>query len=333
VENFITQALRGFSIKCRGATKEKSYYVCNTDKGLKILQKAEGSPDNILFQHKIKETLFENGFKNIDRFALSQSGAPYVAVDNEIYTAADRAPAQKDTDFSDAVEFARITSSVAEMHYILKKASLERTNIMMYVNGGKNADEMYNKYMSELKYYKKIVSRKSRMSDFDVLFIKNYDFYAGALADWHEIIKSPGYANVIAGGYAECYVCHNLLKEETVVKSNDEIYITNFSECGVSHYINDFSSIIKRHIKNASPAYVPLGEIIRVYSAANPLSADEIQALRADLIFPDKFLKICSMYYSKKRSWIPAAFVERVESVTSGRERQLQYINEFYSGF
>ena len=336
MESLNTQVPRGFSLKCRSIKKEKSYFICSSDKGLNAIKKVSSSREDITIWHSVKETLYINGFKNIDRFIISEDGSPYVVVDGETYVATDYfSSTHRDSDFGNRVDFSKIVSSVSEIHGILKKATLENEELFSGapILFNESVENIYNKNTSDLKGYKKNLSRQSRLSDFDVMFLKNYDFFTQSLEKWHDVARNSDYHSVIDEGIFNNYICHNLLKEETVLKSPDgELFVTNFSECGKAHFVNDLSSIIKRHVKCAASCEVlPLKAVLEIYNEKNSLSHEELIALCALLIFPDKFLKLCAKYYERKRTWIPAAFIGRIAEISNIRENMALYTNEFFN--
>ena len=328
MENFAVQALRGFSLKCKNVSKEKSYFVCGTDKGLKMLQKVTVSCEKINFAHQVKEMLFNNGFTAVDRFVVSQNdGRPFVLLDDGVYTVVDYIPKNySETNFGDNAEFSGIIRAVAEMHSILKK-SFKTAENSSQSNKPFEIDSIYQKHFGDLKAYKKTALRQARLSEYDVLFLKNCDFYLELLSSWHSAANGEEFTGVMDDASEKHYISHNLLKEETVLKKPDgDFFILNFSECDFSHYVHDTASLIKRYIKNLPVENIPLDDVIGEYCSVNPLNSGEINALKTILLFPDNFLKNCAIYYSKKRTWIPAAFLTRMEVITQNREKQTKYM-------
>lgn len=327
MEDAVVQVLRDFGLKCIRVEKERAFYVCRTDKGIKILKKVNWSIENILFQNHVKELLHVNGFTDIDRFNLSVHGLPYVDIDNgDTYILTDYING-REANFSSRAQFKEIVKKVAEMHFICKdmdykKPPVENEVLPVYI---------YEKNVSDLKKYKRFIHKQGRFSDFDIMLLKYYDFYMDSLDTWYEIAKKDRYGNLMEEARKRQFVCHNLLKEGNIfVGDKNRIYITNFSEITVDHYMKELSALIKRYMKYEPKEAVPLEEVISIYDSQNPIGKDELSLLKAFLIFPDKFLKICEKYYAKKRTWIPGTFVSRMELITGDSSFQYRYLSEFF---
>jgi len=331
MEGSVYQAVRGFGLKCRGVVKEKSFHICDTDAGLITVQKITGSRDDVLFRHAVKERLCECGFGNTDRYLLSAEGLPYAVADDGAYTSTVCfSRGGKEADFG--ADILDVVKAVAEMQKAVKQCS---GRIYDSFHSGRNIDAMpaageYGRVVSRLSGYKKMVAKQPGLSDFDVLFLKCCDFYRGMLDMWHETAQTAGYGDMLREG--EKLLCHGSLQEDTVVIKDGPVYITGFAECGFSHPLCDLAAVIKRHIKRPGAEYVPLGEILAAYCEINPLTSAEFAILRGLLLFPDRFIKICQRHYAKRRTWIPAAFMTRMEEVAADKERRLEYIESYFSG-
>lgn len=326
MEDVIVGVLRDFGLKCIHIEKGKAFYACRTNTGMKSLKKVNYNIESILFQNHVKELLYLNGFTNIDRFYLSQQGLPYVISGGGTYILTDCLNA-KPASFAAASQFKEIVKSIAEMHFICRDIDYKKPVAASLVL----PEEIYEKNIGDLQKYKKLIHKQSSFSDFDVTFFKHYDFYTQALKDWYETAKKDSYVNLLEEARNRQFVCHNLLKEENVLIDNqNKIYITNFSEISIDHFMKELSALIKRYIKCAPEEIVPLEEIISIYDSQNPVGREELALLKAFLIFPDKFLKICATYYAKKRTWIPGTFVSRMESITSNSGFEHKYLSEFF---
>ena len=337
------QILHGFSLKSQKITKEKSYYICNTDKGLKTVCKTELPPEAILFSHAVKEGLYGDGFINTDRFVLAaETGLPYLIYENETYIATDyfKLPESR---FSDNNEFLRIISAVSKMHNIVKNAVWTRNLPDRTLRDPEDfyfdetPDIAYNKSISYMKSYKKAALKSKPFSDFDVQFIKNADYILESLQIWHKYAVSDTYSRNLTEAAQNKLISHNYLREETVLINNsDNIngeYITDFTNCSTRTYLYDLASVIKRYDKNLPEDPLPLSLILSEYDKNCRLSDSDLTVLFALLIYPDKFMNICGKYYSQKRTWIPATFGVRIEKLAAGREKYREFLKEAFANY
>jgi len=302
-----------FGLKYKNITRERAFYMCVTDKGLKAVKKAT-SADVVILMNIIKTRLEENGILT-NKFCVSNSGLPYVVMGNDIYTVSDYI-SQNSADFSDPKQFCEVIRIVAQMHSVCQNVNVANDFLkkaQQRIESFSPQDVFYANQKA-LKSYKKLVMKKSRISDFDMVLLNNYEKFMTALENWFAAAKLGGVQLEIDALHNR-QICHNLLKEENILFVNNKIYLTGFSEASVAHRVNDLAALIKRYIKARPQEVVELDEVLNVYNTIIPLDADEKTYFKSLLLFPDKFFEICGSYYSKKRAFTPRTFETRMEAL------------------
>ena len=329
MEELSTQVVRGFGLKPRNIAKHKLFYICNTDRGPITIRRlrADSTPAQmqaaVLFQHKVKETLYARGFCALDRFFLSMDREPFVLHEGQLYVATAYAP-QREVNFASGPEFGQAVAQVGRMHRLSRSMD---AGPCPYASDPISAEESYQKNLQALISLKKRVSRYRQLSDFDVLFLRHYEDTLAYLGLWRDYMKQSQCDQRVQNAIAQGMVCHQLLKEEFLIFRNGELTITNFSECAYGYPAQDLASLIRRHFKAAPDNPLDIRSILTTYSAANPLEPGDLEALYAILLFPDKFIKICTQYYTKKRTWIPGTFQVRMDADLGNKDRFRQYIS------
>ncbi len=321
MENLSELVLMQFQIKARRINKEKSHYVLNTDKGRKIVKKTFDPISHILFQHEIKEHLYNRDFVNIDRFNLSAEGKPFVQLGETVYVMTDLLE-YDEIDFSLNEDMLKATQTLAKFHTASENIEFEG-NIFYETE---NTVKSFKKGLTELVIIKKGISSQKKLSDFDVLFLKNYEYYLQQASDSINLLEKTNSSKLEQLAKNKNLVCHNSLKEENILKA-DSIYITNFSQASICHSIFDFCKLIQRYIKNMPLEYLPFSQILEQYNKYKPISSEEMEILIPILKYPQKYIKICSRHYSKKRNWTPSAIANQMETVIKNRTALEQYIN------
>ncbi len=320
MEELNTEVLRGFGIRPRKIFKEKNYYICLSAEGAKQIYMNRCSTEQVEFQHYVKELLASCGFEYTDRYYLSLTGEPYVCCGGDVFTMTDPFNSP-DGDFSDAENFLEIVSSVAGFHFILKETDFDSSAC-----GVKRLNDSYQNDSNNLFRLKKMLTGKNRLSDFDVLLRKNLDSFSELTNKSYILLDKAEYNVSLRRAAGRGGICHNALKEENIKYVNENHCIINFSECGFGYYCDDLAYIIKRYYAAADGRKLPVTDITEAYRAVNPLTEQDISALYALLLYPDKFLKIVSQYNLKKRSWVPGTYIARLNSAIEAREGFLKYI-------
>ena len=314
VEDLNINVIKGFGIKHRYITKERATYVCHTDAGKKIIRRVNLEPKHILFQHEVKRHLYKNGFQNLDMYITSLQNRPYFEWNNERYVMTEPISG-KSVDFQKKDDFRKVIIGVANFHKISDNTPLaENSNI--YKND--NLKEVFERKIHDLANIKKKLRKTKNLSDFDVIFIKNYDYYMNLMIHAKELLENSAYEHLTSEAKLKNSICHNFLKEENLFfDAKGELILSNFSEASIDSCIIDLAELIKRYVKVLPEDHLNLNEILELYTSVHSLNSAELQALQPLLLFPNKFLKICSQYYSKKRSWVPSALNSRMQVLIS----------------
>lgn len=310
MDTFVQNVAAAFGLVNRSVTREKFGLLCNTDKGLVMLQKVQGTPaniENILFGHEIKEYLVANGFEGIDRFFVSQQQLPYHKTGADVFTAA-RAIRADNADFTDKTQFLDVVANIGKMHKIL-------AGMTFPAQPKKRAEPPpAQKALGALAVYRKKLMKAGKFSDFDMMFLKGYEKFVPHILQ-----------NDILGH--DKYICHNLLKEENIYMQDARTPIfTNFATAGYGHYLSDLVYVVKRYLKANPNGDLPLETIAQTYTTNHPATCFDTKQLKALLQYPDKFVKITKEYYSKKRSFAPKAYLTRMQECLSRGEVLEDYL-------
>ena len=319
MESSISSAALGFGLKYTKIYRDKFGYICATDNGPVRIQRPEKSRGysgfntaDIYFKHEIKELLHKNGLA-VGRFLVSSQGTPYFKIGSDCFVAT-LASNGSNADFTNDEDFLAVVADVAKMHKILQNFDISSSK-----NQAAKTNTAAAKNISTMAQLKRKLLKSGKFSDFDMLFLKGCE---------QLLPHAEKYANIpteylTKGGY----ICHNLLKEENIYKTEDgQMLITNFSETGPGHYLFDLAYLIKRRIKSGAIEIMPLEKIIETYKKHHNAKNFDISIFIAILMFPEKFSKISIDYYSKKRTFAPKTYLKRMEECFKANEELLKYI-------
>ena len=328
MEDLNMQILLEFEVKPRRIVKEKSYYICHTDKGIRLVRKSFDTCEHIMFQYRVKEHLaqFDQADnKNIrtDRYYCSAAGKPYVSFEDNIYVMTDMFPYQE-SDLGKIEEIEKIIEATAIFHIYARNVKMDDANKYF---GENDLVGRYKKNVAELNSIKKKIGIQKRMSDFDVLFIKNFHYYMNDLQKAIEILEKTNLQSYINKARARGQVCHNLLKEENIFYHNELLYILGFSHAALDYNLYDVCNVIQRHVKDMPQKPHSIHRLLELYHQSNPIQAEEVEILYALLKYPHKFIKICNQYYSRKRTWTPSVLNNRIQHLIAGQKAYADFID------
>jgi CotS family spore coat protein len=295
--------------------KERSAYVISVFGKLKLIRKTSCSTEHIRFQHFIKEKLYDSGFYNINRYYDSINGEPYVSRNKYNYVMTDYL-GKKNIDFKDNLSFKRFIVMVSRMHSLLK------TSNMKPVSESHKTNRTLDVYKRELEYLERIRSRvilKKRLSDFDIIFLKNYEYYTDKIKKSIAGLEASDFYELREKAVSSGSIVHNYLKEEYIYNCQDELVITNFSNSSYDIQLLDLTDLILRYVKKSKGDMLSLKDIMELYSSYIDFGDKEEKILFYLLNLPVKFINICKLFYKKNRTFTPVAITKKIDNIVQSR--------------
>jgi len=312
--------LQAFGLSSRGIKKEKGQYLCNSENGLVKVHITNQKPESILMQHKIKEFLVDS-FPETDRFILTKDEQPYISIGREMYIATAYPSPQTETNLENEDNIIGALLALAKLHlasrsmppFGLPEAPLLTDN--------------YSKKLIDLTHASKLARRGSRMSDFDVAFIKHVPRASQTINKALDHLEKTNYLSLHSLAASQHSLCHNALKEENLPVVNGSTYIINFAYATIDIQLCDLAAFIRRYAQRSSRA-IPITCMLETYAKINPLPNNAIDIIYPQLIFPWAFAKLATQYYSKKRNWTPNGLINSMESVLDEWDAYDEYVDK-----
>ena len=317
----IAAIAKAFDFDYKTISREKYGILCHGASGYKKILRynlKDMPPEDITFVHKAKETLYESGFKNIDRFLISD-GLPYIIKADDVFLVTDLI-SLNEANFNNPAEFLDIVKNLAQMHSLWINMGIAKG--IDYPNNFENS-----RALTRVRGYRNKVMKGGHFSDFDMLFIEGEKSLTPYIEQYTAL--SDDFGLLFQTAREQGQVCHNLLKEENIINTGDGHYFTNFMRARPYPCIYDLVYIIKRYLRALQQpvaASLTLDEIAEAYSKSNPHFEYNKELLCAMLLYPDKFIKISDQYYSKKRGFVPIAYMQRLKDIISTKDMVLQFV-------
>jgi len=292
--------------------KEKGYFVIKdkTRSGKKMIRRTKDTSEQISARHQILEHCHKAGYPWLDKYYLSNNGQPYVSHDGDNYIMTDLLN-YPETDFADQQGFLKLVEALARWHSCARGIKLGSA-----LNKGRPPAPLSESFTSQEEFLtslRKRVSKQSKWSDFDVLFLKNFAEYKNRMQKAQNLLNSTNYLTRWQKAAKQSHICHGGLKEDTMLVFEDKFYLTKFDQASIGYQLNDLCDLIRRREKGHGKQDCSL--ILEAYSNVLPLEADEELIAEAMLLYPFAFIKIVKEYYQKKRSWTPVAMTNKMLEV------------------
>ena len=289
--------------------KTKYYYTVRCQRGELRLIPTLLSEEKLKELYRIKEALFRGGLKACDRFILSPSGD--ISAEGEegryIMTEAVRG---RSLELENASAVRQVFTTLGAIHGILRGMECERTDIL----------SDYKKGASRLKGIKKQLGCSKRLNDFDLDFIKNY-------IDFYEPAKSA-IDNLEGLSFSVTCPVHGAVKEDNILVGKNVIF-TDWEMFRPGHFMEDVAQLTGRYIRKyafKNKDFLSLDEILSCYSLKNPLSDRDIAILYALLMYPKRFIALCTKHYSGPHRFAPGGVRNKFRECIEQRDFVMDYV-------
>jgi len=298
------------------ARKERGSYICRT-KQSRIIRTSE--PLQVIEQrYNLLEQLAAAGFTYTDRIFLSTQNTPCITLGREAYVMV-RNIIGNEPNLNSKKDVIMALESIAKFHKTGRNIPTKPTPVSPLF-------DTWKKNTVTLEQSLKQVHRTTRLSDFDVLFLKNVSRFTELANAAQDALQKTNYVQLQAEAINQNHICHNLLKEENLPIMDGVCHITRLTEPTRDLQLTDLANFIRRYARR-SEREMPIGQLIEIYDRVNPLPSTAEEIIRAQLIYPSPFIKTVSQYYTKKRGWTPIVLMSRMTDVLEEQPFYDNYIS------
>ena len=297
----IYSAVYDFGICPKNIVRCKYFYIVHTEKGVYSICKARVSTNRIMEIYRVKEQLWNKGFRALDRYLPAKNSLPYVEKGGEIYILSPFKGANE-LDFLNNAQVIKVIETIGSMQYALSRIECQPTVRAASVSKPHPLDEM-EKGFKTMKKCRKIIANTKTLKEWDMTVLKVYDKYYDKAEKAIEKLKKST--------LEKCFI-HNRLKEGNILFNYGRISIIDWDYMTEGSPLWDLAFFINRYKrKNAFYAhkkglnYLNMEDILHAYSKNNYMTDNQIDDLRAVIDYPRQFIAVIAEIYRKNRKFIP----------------------------
>lgn len=319
---------RQFDIKIESIKPNKGVYQLKTNKGIRCLKKISYGTQKLLFVYGAKEHLYNNGFKNIDRYYLNTEGKAYALVNEDIYTLSEWIDG-RECDFYNDDDLVLATKALANFH-IASKGYEPSENSKLKSDLGRWPHLMEKRIKSFDKMKEMVRKKKNHKSDFDLNYIKSMEYYKNLGKNALSILNDSNYYNLCKDTEEEKSFCHHDFTYHNIILGDDNsVSIIDFDYCKRELRTFDLANFMIKVLKRREWDFDIAKAIIENYNKVSPLRDDEYKVLYAFLIFPQRYWRICNRYYYNEVNWIQNTFNKKMDELISEQENFEVFMKKF----
>ncbi|MEG0318309.1 MAG: hypothetical protein RR887_05365 [Niameybacter sp.] len=315
-----------YDISIKKIQYSRSNYYLDTKQGQLLLRKTLIPKEQIVFEHEVTQQLLEKGFSEINKIYLSKKQVPYGACLDKcfILQAYDK---MTEIDFANQKELKAIIEVLARFHVAANHIESKVRDIDSV--GPKNIYEYFQKRMLDAKRMKKKISGFSQKTKFEIMFLDSYKAYEDLQYKAIDLVTHDIADQLIEKAKVNKTILHNDFTYHAVGKIDETTYkITNLDNCTYNIQLLDLANVLTKIMQKNNWDINMLDYLINSYTRIHTLEQEEIRALKAMLIFPEKYSNICFKYATSKHRNNYSMFEHKWENMLVYKEDQIRASEE-----
>lgn len=318
---------RQFDIKIKTIKPNKGIYYLKTNKGERCLKRINYGPQKLLFVYGAKEHLIANGFNNVDRYYLNTEGEPYALVNEDLYTLSQWIEG-RECDFHNVDDIELAAKNLAAMHYASKGYDPPENSKLKSDLG--RWPHLMEKRIKALTKMRDMARKKNMKQNFDLVYIKNVEFYKNLAVRALNILKNSEYNALCEKSEVEKNFCHHdYTYHNIIVDKDNNLQVLDFDYCKREIRVYDLANFMIKALKKVDWNIDYAKRIIDAYNTVEPLEEKEYKVLLAFLIFPQRYWRLANRYYYNEVTWAQNTFNKKIQNIVNEQELYSKFIEDF----
>ena len=315
-----TEVLEQYELEIKAFRRGRGAWVCETDKGLKLLREYKGTVKRLDFEEEVLRSLQEGGSCFVDQYIRNKEGERLsTAGDGCRYVVKDWF-SDRECNIRDEEEITGAVSQIARLHKALRKIETKDDWNLGSILSEPMTEEM-ERHNRELRRTRNFISSKRKKSDFELCVMGNFSmFYEQAL----EACEGLG-RMVSETGAPEHYLCHGELNQHHILMGPGYTAVIEFNKMHLGVQVADLYHFIRKAMEKHG-WNMKLGmRLLNSYDRVLTMGEKEREYLYYLFLYPEKYWKQLNFYYNANKAWIPSRNVEKLQNL----EIQQKDRNEF----
>jgi CotS family spore coat protein len=291
--------------------------LCQTEKGLLILQEFHGSEKKLKMQQQLQKQLIESGFC-VGCYLENQEGSLVTSDRDHVpYTLAYWIEGRE----CDPRSQEDLKSSVRYLGALHRAMELPFSGDYLQ----RSLRDTYLGHNRELRKIRRFIYEKGVSGRFEEIFLSGVEQHLKKGEEALSALEASAYEQLREESITRGAVCHGEYHQHNVYITKDGMTAVNFGHWNFDIQIADLYRFLRKIMEKYNWDPVLARRLLKIYHEENPISRELWENLRIRFCYPEKFWKLSDYYYTHKKSWISEKNVEKLKTVV----RQMPIWEEF----
>lgn len=311
------EVLEKYELEVKSVSRGRESYICDTDRGQKLLKEYRGSIERAEFLMGMLEHLQRRGLC-VETVNRTREGLPIAVAEDETKYILYDTWNGSECDTKNREEMIAAVKELAKLH---NESVVYQGEIPEFVKANQNELLfLYEKHNRELNKVKNYIRAKKKKNEFEMLFAGQYERYmkkaSRVTAQLRGMQPEPGMVGF----------CHGDFNQHNVIFSERGIAIVHFDSFAYQIRVSDLANFLRKMLEKHN-WNTGLGmDFIRAYDKVRKLSSQELRYLYLYMAYPEKFWKIANHYYNAHKAWISGRNIEKLEKFIEQENEREQFL-------
>lgn len=322
--------LEQYDIDVKNTRKVREAVLCESQQGLFLIKELRFSENRLRVLECLGEHLKQRGCDHIDwilktkedeLFSVSEDGTKYFL---KRWFSGRECDIRKEKDVLDAV------ANLARIHLALRDFE-GADGEEFIVKEAEDLRQEYFRHNREMKKVRSFMRNKVDKGDFELAFLKHFDFMY-ATADFAlERLEKSNYEELLSKSKQNKVLVHGDYNYHNVMMTHSGIATTNFEQVHRNVQITDLYYFLRKAMEKNRWDSLLGHKMINCYQKYIPLQEGELEYIAICLAYPEKFWKVANSYHRSRKVWIPAKNLEKLELVIKQTEQKKAFLETIFS--
>ena len=315
--------LSQYEIEVKQTTKGRGSYICDTDKGKKMLVAFRGSPERgeALAQYlkNMQETGFEveQIFLNKEEKAVTldeMTGERFIL--KSCLEGAELEPSKRE-------EMKMGARLLGEYHRLSRKV-LPEALPAIFTEKNASVLDTKNRHYRELIKIRNHIRGKKKKNEFERQFMESCNSMLKTASDSVSLLEKMDWKE------EDFCFCHGDYNQHNIVRGDGKWHIIHMESVTYSLPMEDVANYLRKMMEKNQWDIMLGRSLLAEYEKSIPLKEKEKKHLYALLLFPERFWKITNHYMNSHKAWVSQRDIEKLEKVIAQEEKRINFIENLF---
>ena len=309
--------LSQYEIEIHEVTKGRGAFICDTNKGRKLLLPFRGSKEKGKQLRQFLLSLEENAF-SVEQIELT--GKEEAVAEDEYtgerfilksYMAGEEISTGKLEEMKEAVRMLAIYHNTTD-------------RITPWATEG-DAAELWHRHYRELIKVRNYIRGRKKKGEFEQIYMTNFERNRESAEKSLGILDNQPKADI------RCVFCHGDFNQHNVLRCNGKYQIVHFENVSYNWGMMDLANFVRKMLEKNEWSKEIGTQLIAEYDRYRPIQKEEYQQLYALLLFPEKFWKVSNHYMNSRKTWISGRDIDKLKKVIEQEEKRLNFLENLFA--